>query len=230
MIFRQTFDHESSTFTYFLADPKTKEAVVIDPVLTQSERDFKIIEDLELKLLYILETHLHADHITGASALRKKTGAKVGLSSAAKVSCADLMLKDGDEINFGSYQLKAIATPGHTNTCMTYFTKGFVFTGDCLLIRGCGRTDFQEGSSDKLFESVRTKIFSLPDETLVYPAHDYKGLACSSIAEEKKFNPRLNLSNSLETFKKIMTELKLSPPKQIDKALPANLNCGQILQ
>jgi len=227
MIFRQLFDHESSTYTYLVGDEKSKEAVLIDPVREHIGRDSKLVEELGLKLIYALETHIHADHITGGGELRLRTGCKTAVGNLAKVQCADIYLNDGDELKLGSLSLRALATPGHTNSCTSYSMPGFVFTGDCLLIRGCGRTDFQEGSSEKLFHSVREKLFKLPDETIVYPAHDYKGIACTSILEEKKFNPRLNLDLDFNAFKKIMSELKLPPPKQIEKAVPANLNCGQ---
>jgi len=227
MIFRQLFDLESSTYTYLLADAITGEAVVIDPVLEQNQRDSRLIKELGLKLLYILETHIHADHITGADLLRAETGAKTAVAKTSGVECADRYLEDGDEILFGSHRLRVIATPGHTNSCLSYYGEGRVFTGDAVLIRGCGRTDFQEGSSEKLFNSVRSKIFSLPEETLIFPAHDYKGVLHSSVREEKKFNPRLNESIGLDVFKGIMSALKLDPPKKIQVAVPANRRCGK---
>lgn len=236
MIFRQLFDYDSSTYTYILADSKTLEGIILDPVLENHDRDFQILQELGIKLTWILETHVHADHITGAYQMREKTGAKIGLGKATNIVCADHLFADGEKISFGSHQLKAIATPGHTNGCTSYYlcyvgeagaSQGMLFTGDTLLIRGCGRTDFQEGSSEKLFTNIREKLFTLPDETLVYPAHDYKGRTCSSIGEEKKFNPRLKLSNSLESFSEIMKNLKLEEPKNMHKAVPANINCGK---
>lgn len=227
MIFHQLFEKESSTYTYLLADAKSKEAVIIDPVLDMLERDLKLVSELGLKLVYVLDTHIHADHVTAAGQIRAQVpGVRTVVGRAAGVDCADFTLADGDELAFGRYKIKGIATPGHTNSCMSYFVEGMVFTGDALLIRGCGRTDFQSGSAETLFRSVREKLFSLPEETLVYPAHDYRGQTHSTIAMEKKHNPRLGLANNLEQFVKIMSELKLDLPKKIHEAVPANLGCG----
>ena len=227
-IFFQLFEHESSTYTYIIADKVTKEAAIIDPVMETFDRDRKLLEDLDLKLMYILDTHVHADHITAAAELRKCKGAKTAVSSGAGVQCVDINLEDGQELLLGSKSIKAIATPGHTDSCMSFYFDGKVFTGDTLLIRGCGRTDFQQGSNEKLFHSVREKLFKLPDDTIVYPAHDYRGFTSSTISLEKQFNPRLKLSNSFEDFKSIMSELKLAYPKKIDASLPANLACGNL--
>lgn len=226
IIFRQLFEPVSSTYTYLVADKLTGEAALIDPVLEMIERDLKLIDELELKLTFVLDTHIHADHVTSTGSLKLRTGARIGVSQVANLKCADLSLVDGQEIFLGDKTLRVISTPGHTNTCVTYAFQNMIFTGDTLLIRGCGRTDFQEGSPEKLFESVRKKLFALPDETLVYPGHDYKGLTSSSIGEEKRFNPRLREGNTLEDFKNIMSELKLAPPKKIHEALPANMKCG----
>lgn len=228
IIFQQLFENESSTYTYLIADPQTQEAVLIDPVLETLERDLQRLQDLGLKLKYSLETHIHADHITGAYEIKKRTSAQIGVSAAAAVPCADLQLEDGQELKFGNQKIKVITTPGHTKTCVSYFINDMVFTGDALLIDGCGRTDFQQGSSDELFHSVREKLFKLPDSTKVYPGHDYQGRSFSTIENEKKANKRLNLSLSKEQFKTIMSELKLAMPKKINEAVPANLNCGQI--
>lgn len=228
LLFEQLFESESSTYTYLLADAKSYEAVIIDPVKETTERDIEVIQKLGLKLLYILETHLHADHITGADELRKKFGAKTGISQAAKVTCADLQLTDGQNISFGKFNLKAMTTPGHTNSCMSFYLGDRVFTGDTLLIGGCGRTDFQEGSAEKLYESVTQKLFTLPPDTIVYPAHDYSKKTSSSIEIEMKTNPRLGNSKTKEEFLKIMNTLKLSLPKKIHEALPANLACGRM--
>lgn len=227
-IFFQMFEPESSTYTYIIGDEKTKEAAIIDPVLETLDRDLKFISELGLKLLYILDTHVHADHITAANEIRKVTGAKTAVSALANVDCVDLSLEDGQELRLGQKIIKAITTPGHTNSCMSFYFEGRVFTGDTLLIRGSGRTDFQQGSSEKLYQSVHQKLFHLPDSTLVYPAHDYRGFTSSTIALEKKFNPRLGLHKSLDDFKKIMSELNLPYPKKIDASLPANLKCGTI--
>ncbi len=226
MIFHQLFESESSTYTYIIADEKTKEAAIIDPVLETVDRDLKLINELGLKLMYALDTHIHADHITGAGEIRKRTQAKTVVSHEADVSCVDIPLKDGQELSLGDKKIKGITTPGHTNTCMSYLFEGMIFTGDALLIRGCGRTDFQQGSSEKLYESVHEKLFKLPDNTIVYPCHDYRGHSSSTIGLEKKFNPRLGESKSKEEFKKIMSETRLDSPKKIHEAVPANMACG----
>jgi glyoxylase-like metal-dependent hydrolase (beta-lactamase superfamily II)/rhodanese-related sulfurtransferase len=227
IIFYQLFEKETSTYTYLLGDPITKEAVLIDPVIEMLERDLSLVNDLGLKLKFVLDTHVHADHISASGEIRKKrSGVKIGLSSAYDMSCADLHIEDNQEIHFGDYTIKAMHTPGHTSGCLSYKLENMIFTGDALLVRGCGRTDFQEGSSEKLFKSVREKLFELPDETIIYPAHDYRGFTKSSIGLEKMFNPRLNLKISKEDFINIMANLKLAHPKKINEAVPANLHCG----
>lgn len=229
LIFHQLFEKETSTYTYLLADSKTREAILIDPVIEMVDRDIKLIEELNVKLKYVLDTHVHADHITASSEIKKRTGAKVGISSAYDMSCADLRLEDGQELKFGDYTIKVIHTPGHTSGCLSYHIENMIFTGDALLVRGCGRTDFQEGSAEKLFHSVRDKIFALSDDTIIFPGHDYNGFTKTSIHEEKQFNPRLNLEISKMQFVEIMRNLKLAYPKKIDEALPANLQCGVVL-
>jgi glyoxylase-like metal-dependent hydrolase (beta-lactamase superfamily II)/rhodanese-related sulfurtransferase len=224
----QLFEPESSTYTYIIGDEMTKEAAIIDPVMETLDRDLKFLEELGLNLLYILDTHVHADHITAAAEIRKITKAKTAVSALSGVECVDLLLEDAQELKLGNKTIKAIATPGHTNSCMSFYFEGRAFTGDTLLIRGSGRTDFQQGSPEKLYHSVHQKLFQLPDSTLVYPAHDYRGFTSSTIALEKKFNPRLGVHKSLEDLKKIMSELKLPYPKKIDISLPANLKCGII--
>lgn len=226
LILHQLFEKESSTYTYLIYDPSSKDAVLIDPVIEMTERDLKLIRELGLSLKYIFETHVHADHITGSGEIRKRTGAKIGISSAYDMSCADLHLDDNQTVTFGEHSIRAIHTPGHTSGCTSYHLGDWVFTGDALLIRGCGRTDFQEGSAETLFHSVREKLFKLPEDTIIYPAHDYKGFSQSSIGEEKQFNPRLRLENSKEDFIQIMKELKLAQPKKIVESVPANLLCG----
>jgi sulfur dioxygenase len=226
-LFRQLFDRESCTYTYLLADPVKKEAVLIDPVFELAERDATLIKDLDLNLKYVMNTHVHADHVTGSGALKTLFGKKCSsLISESSGADADGHLGDSERVQFGDFSLEVRFTPGHTNGCVAYvFHQGrMVFTGDTLLIRGCGRTDFQEGSSEKLYNSVQSRLFVLPEDYLVYPAHDYKGQTCSSIGEEKKYNPRL--SKSLDTFIDIMSNLNLAYPKMIDKAVPANKVCG----
>lgn len=227
-IFHQLFEPESSTYTYLIADAESREAAIIDPVRETVERDLKLIEELDLKLRFILDTHIHADHITGADELRKRTGAKTAVSKEGNVEGADIPLEDGQELLLGQRKIRVLATPGHTNTCLSFLFEDRVFTGDALLIRGTGRTDFQQGSADTLFESVSEKLFTLPDETLVYPGHDYRGQTASSIGAEKKHNPRLGGGRSKEEFKKIMAELKLAHPKKIRESVPANLAGGRI--
>lgn len=224
MIFRQLFDKESSTYTYLLADPTTREALLIDPVLEKVDRDLKLIGEMGLKLLYSLETHVHADHITGAGKLREKTGCRVGVCHAAGVDCADLPLAERATIQVGPLVLRVLETPGHTDTCLCYVASDRVFTGDTLFVRGCGRTDFQSGSAESLYDSVTEKLFRLPDTTLVFPGHDYNGFSNSTIGEEKRYNPRLTKSRT--DFVKFMREQKLEQPKRIHEAVPANLRCG----
>lgn len=228
IIFYQMFEQESSTYTYLIADPITLEAALIDTVFEKVDRDLKLVNELGVKLKYILDTHIHADHITGAGELRKKTGAQNAVSAAAKVNCADILLTHGQELSLGKLKIKALATPGHTDSCMSFLFEGRVFTGDALLIRGSGRTDFQQGSSETLFGSVREQLFSLPDTTCVYPAHDYQGHTMSTIKLEKQYNPRLGLQKNKSDFVEIMANLKLAQPKKINEAVPANMACGLI--
>jgi len=226
MIFRQLFDYETWTYTYLLADPDTLEALLIDTVLEQVPRDLSLLKELNLKLKFCLETHIHADHVTGAGKLRLSTGAKVGVSALAGATCADIQITDGMELGLGRHKVKAIATPGHTSTCTSYYAEGRVFTGDVLFIRDAGRTDFQEGSPEKMYESVTKKLFTLPGSTMVFPGHDYKGQTSSTIEEEKMHNSKLGGGRSLSEFKELMAQMKLGQPKKIHVAVPANMNCG----
>jgi len=230
IIFRQLMDLRSSTYTYLLADPDTRAAVLIDPVFEQARRDAALLTELELKLLYTLDTHVHADHITSAWLLKQRLGSRIAISTQSGASGADVFLKPGDKIAFGPRHLEARATPGHTNGCMTYVLDdhSMAFTGDALLIRGAGRTDFQQGDAGTLYHSVTEQIFSLPDHCLLYPAHDYRGLTSSSVMEEKRHNPRLGGNRSEKDFTGYMKSLGLPHPKQIDIAVPANLHCGHI--
>lgn len=231
LIFHQLFEKDSSTYTYLLGDATSREAILIDPVLEMVDRDLKLIADLELNLTTVLDTHVHADHITGAGAIRDrmKGQTKTALSRSAGVACTDLPLDDGQELKFGSHLIRVITTPGHTNSCLSFYVPSgkMVFTGDALMIRGAGRTDFQQGSSDLLFDSVTRKLFSLPGETKVYPAHDYNGQTSTTIESEIKLNPRLGGGRTKEQFRKVMSELKLALPAKIHEALPANMSCGK---
>ena len=229
LIFRQLFDPESSAYSYLLADGGTGGAVLIDPVYEQVRRDAALLDELGLTLRYTLDTHVHADHVTGAWLLRQRHASRIALSEASGAAGADRYLSDGDTVGFGGRHLRVWATPGHTNGCLTYVLDdgSMAFTGDCLLIRGCGRTDFQQGSAAAMYRSVHERIFSLADATLLYPGHDYRGLTVTSVAEEKRFNPRLGGDLSEGDFVGYMENLGLAHPKKIDIAVPANLKCGQ---
>ena len=232
MIFRQLFDDKSSTYTYLLADALAREAVLIDPVFEQVTRDAALIRELELKLLYTLETHVHADHVTAAWLFSQSLGSKIVVSEASGARGVDVPVKQGDSIRFGSHTIEVRCTPGHTDGCVTYLLQAadgtsMAFTGDALLIRGAGRTDFQQGDAARLYRSVHEQIFTLPDATLLYPAHDYNGRTCTSVAEEKRHNPRLGGERSERDFVGYMSNLGLAHPKQIDRAVPANLRCGE---
>jgi len=222
---RQLFDQESCTFTYLLFDEQSRQAALIDPVREQQERDLSLVQELDLDLRYVLETHVHADHITSAAALAERTGA-VTCASVLGAACATRHLKDGDELQLGDTTVRALATPGHTRDSLSFYVQGNVFTGDALFVRGTGRTDFQSGSSDALYDSITQKLFALPDETRVWPGHDYRGHAVSTIGEEKRYNPRI-AGKSRQQFDAIMRELKLAPPKKLQIAVPANLSCGR---
>jgi sulfur dioxygenase len=229
MIFRQLFDPQSSTFTYLLADESTREAVLIDPVFEQARRDAALLSELGAKLRWTLETHIHADHVTGAWVLKHRLGSSIGVGAATGAKGADRYLEDGDEILLGERSLRTLATPGHTSGCVTYVLDDLsrAFTGDCLLVRGTGRTDFQGGDAGAMYRSVRERIFALPDSCLLHPAHDYRGLTVTSVGEERKFNPRLGGDVGLSDFTGHMANLKLAHPKQMDIAVPANLRCGK---
>ncbi|MFN2362309.1 MAG: MBL fold metallo-hydrolase [Marinobacter sp.] len=228
MIFRQLFDGVSSTFTYLLADEDRKEAILIDPVFSQSKRDLALVGELGLTLALVADTHAHADHITAAWLLKQKTGCKIASANAIRAEHVDVSLEDGQEFGVAGVTLRATSTPGHTDGCMSYVLadQSMVFTGDALLIRGCGRSDFQQGSAHKLFQSITTKLFVLPDACLVYPAHDYHGRTQSSIGEEKAFNARVGGGANETDFVEYMKAMKLPHPKKIDEALPANLRSG----
>jgi sulfur dioxygenase len=228
MLIRQLFDSETSTYTYLLADLEAKEAVLIDPVLEQVERDARLLRELELRLVATLETHVHADHVTGAAALREVLGSQVVLGARSGAEGADRLLEDGERVEFGRHWVEARLTPGHTDGCVTWVSddRKAAFTGDALFIRGCGRTDFQQGDALSLYRSVHEKVFSLDDDAVIYPGHDYKGCSSSTVAEERRHNPRLGGGRTEAEFVAIMDGLKLPKPKKIDVAVPANLRCG----
>jgi glyoxylase-like metal-dependent hydrolase (beta-lactamase superfamily II)/rhodanese-related sulfurtransferase len=229
LIFRQLFDPQSSTYTYLLGDSQSRSAVLIDPVFEQVRRDAALIDELGLKLIATLETHVHADHVTGAFLLKQRCGSKIMVSKASGAEGADRYLVQDDVIAFGSRRLLVRVTPGHTGGCITYVLDDstMAFTGDCLLIRGSGRTDFQEGDAAAMYRSVREQIFSLPADCLLYPAHDYRGLTATSVAEERRYNPRLGGDIAVGDFAGYMRNLRLAHPKMIDVAVPANLRCGR---
>ncbi len=225
MYFKQLFDPASSTFTYLIADDTSHEAVLIDPVIDQVERDVRLLREHGLKLKFTLETHVHADHVTAAHALKQAAGAQSAVSRDCNAQGYDRLLQDGDVILFGQEEILAIATPGHTPGSTSFFWRDRVFTGDTLLIGGCGRTDFQNGSAEALWTSITGKLFALDDQILVYPGHDYKGRRVSSIGEEKKFNARV-AGKSREEFLAVMKNLDLPMPARIHEAVPANLEGG----
>ncbi len=229
MIFRQLFDPQSSTYTYLLGDPSTGEAVMIDPVFEQLRRDAALVSELGLRLVATLETHVHADHVTASWLLRRRLGSKIMVSSQSGADGADRYLAHGDTVTFGRHHLEVRATPGHTKGCLTFVLddRSMAFTGDCMLIRGCGRTDFQDGSSPMLYRSAHDQIFALGDDCLLYPAHDYRGLTVTSVGEERRFNPRLGGELSEADFALYMQNLRLAHPKKLDVAVPANLQCGR---
>ncbi|HEY3234474.1 MAG TPA: MBL fold metallo-hydrolase [Polyangiaceae bacterium] len=229
MLFRQLFDAQSATYTYLLADQRTRDAVLIDPVFEQFRRDAALIRELRLTLRYTLDTHVHADHVTAAWLFKTSLGSLIALSRAAGAEGVDILLDDGDAVGFGNCALEVRATPGHTDACVTYVTadRGMAFTGDALLIRGAGRTDFQQGNASILFRSIMEKIFTLPDDCILYPAHDYAGRTSSTVGEEKAHNPRVGGGANERDFVGYMRNLGLAHPKQMDQALPANLKCGR---
>jgi glyoxylase-like metal-dependent hydrolase (beta-lactamase superfamily II)/rhodanese-related sulfurtransferase len=231
MIFRQLIDQVSSTYTYLLADEQSGEAVLIDAVFEQHGRDLALIRELELKLLYVVDTHCHADHVTGAWLMQRALGAKISLARAYQATDVDVVLDHGDVLRFGAHALQVRATPGHTAGCLSLVLDDHsrVFTGDALLVRGAGRTDFQQGNAHHLFHSIHEQLFTLPDSCLVYPAHDYDGRTASTIGEERRHNPRIGGGAREEDFVGYMQNLGLPHPKLLALALPANLRSGRPL-
>ena len=229
LIFRQLFDAASSTYTYLLGDADSGQALLIDPVYDNVGRDGALLRELGLCLVATLDTHVHADHVTAAWLFKQRCGSQILLSEDSGAADADRLLRHGDRVSFGARSLEVRATPGHTRGCLSYVLDdhGMAFTGDALLIRGCGRTDFQQGSPTQLYQSVRAQILSLPAACLLYPAHDYRGLTVTSVGEEQRFNPRLGGDVDVADFAGYMNNLGLPHPKLMDIAVPANLRCGR---
>jgi len=231
MLFRQLFEPVSSAYTYLVACERSGEAALIDPVLETVERDLRLLDALDLTLNYTIETHIHADHVTGAWRLREQTGCKCAIPDKSGANHVDLAVREGEPILVGSIKIRPLYTPGHTDDHHAYFIEdgvARVFTGDALLIDGCGRTDFQNGDSATLYRSVHNKIFALPGETLVYPGHDYQQRHVSSVDQERERNPRLGGDRSVDEFVAIMAALNLARPKKMDVAVPANRECGRL--
>lgn len=229
LVFRQLADPQSSTYTYLLADGDSRDAVLIDPVFEQMRRDAALIDELGLTLRCALDTHVHADHVTAAAILKRRLGSRIALGARSGAEGADCYLSHGDKVPFGRRYLAVRETPGHTAGCVTYVLddERMAFTGDCLLVRGCGRTDFQGGDPHVMYRAIHQQIFTLPEDCLLYPAHDYRGITVTTVAEERRFNPRLGGNLSESDFAGYMQNLGLSHPKKIDIAVPANLRCGQ---
>jgi sulfur dioxygenase len=229
LVFRQLADPQSSTYTYLLADSESRDAVLIDPVFEQMRRDAALIEELGLTLGMTAETHVHADHVTAAAILKQRLGSAIALGAKSGAEGADRYLSHGDKVQFGKRWLGVRETPGHTAGCLTYVLddERMAFTGDCLLVRGCGRTDFQGGDAHVMYRAIHQQIFTLPEDCLLYPAHDYRGITVTTVREERRFNPRLGGNLSEGDFAGYMRNLGLPHPKQIDVAVPANLRCGR---
>ena len=230
LICKPLFEQDSSTFTYLIADSVTREAAIIDAVDSMIDRDIALIQELELDLKFIIETHIHADHITSACPLKKTfplAKIVIGIENIDAEACADIMVGEGHILPIGEHEIVAIETPGHTPGCMSYLVDNKVFTGDSLLIRSTGRCDFQGGTASTLYHSIH-KLFTLPDSTLLYPGHDYNGFSVSTIGEEKECNSLIRLEFDEQTFVKKVGNLNLEPPKKINTTVPANHSCGLI--
>ncbi len=222
MIFEQLFDNKSSTYTYVISSGEGREALIIDPVIEHTEEYLKILEKLKLRLVKVIDTHIHADHITGLNELSKRTNCTKIMGEQSKSEVVDIKIKEDDKIEIDKIEIKAIYTPGHTDCSYSFLMKDRIFTGDTLLINGTGRTDFQNGSAKTQYDSLFNKILKLPEKTLVYPAHDYNGKKFSTIGDEKNNNPRLQVVN-VEEYIEIMNNLNLANPKMMDIAVPANV-------
>lgn len=231
MIFKQLYEEDSSTFTYLLACERTGQCVLIDPVIDSVERDLNVLQEYGLDLTYTLETHIHADHLTGAKKLRQATGSKIVVPAMDGLACADLFVEEGRSFQVGDIYLEPVFTPGHTSTHHAYLLKTdahtMLFSGDAILIEACGRTDFQSGDPHQLYKTITDKFFTLPDETLIYPAHDYENRRITTVGQEKLRNPRVGNGISEDTFVSIMNGLDLPYPRKIDFAVPGNEDCGQ---
>jgi len=231
MRFKQLLEPDSCTYTYLLSCPDTGETVLIDPVLDTVERDLDVLRDMDMKLTYTLDTHIHADHLSGAHRLRELTGSKIAYPAIDELPCADIGVKEGDVFRVGNIEIHPLFTPGHTDHHHAYLidntAQKMLFSGDSLLIDACGRTDFQSGDAATLYRSIYSKFFTLPDETLVYPCHDYEGRCVSTIAQEKARNPRLGKNTSLQAFVAMMENLDLPYPHKMNFAVPGNLQCGR---
>ena len=229
LIFKQLFDQTSGTYSYLLADSQSRQAVFIDTVFEQHQRDLSLLQELQLQLLACIETHCHADHVTGAWLLKSVLGGEIMAAAQSGITPVDRALQHGDQVQFGSRYLRVLATPGHTQGCLSLVLddESMVFTGDSLLIRGCGRTDFQHGSAQRLYQSIKEQLFSLADDCIVYPAHDYAGRTASSIGEEKRLNPRIGGEANERDFVGYMENMQLPHPKKLEIAVPANLQAGR---
>ncbi|MDW8280911.1 MAG: MBL fold metallo-hydrolase [Myxococcales bacterium] len=225
MLFRQLFERESSTYTYLIAARKGGEALLIDPVKEETNKYLQLIRELDLRLVFAIDTHVHADHVTGLGDLRNATSCVTIMGAQSRAECVSRKVQDGEIIRIDGLELRALYTPGHTDDSYSFVMSDRVFTGDTLLIRGTGRTDFQNGDPEAQFDSLFGKLLKLPDEMLVYPGHDYKGWTVSTIGEEKAHNPRLQVRSKQE-YVEMMRNLKLANPKLMDVAVPANLSCG----
>ena len=225
MIFRQLYDHESSTYTYLLAERTGGEALLIDPVLNDTDQYVRLVEELDLKLVMAVDTHIHADHITALGSLREHTGCASAMGEMTKVDCVSILFNEGEKLSADNLHLDIVYTPGHTDDSYSFVLPDRVFTGDTLLIKGTGRTDFQNGDPSAQYDSLFNKLLKLPEQTLVYPAHDYQGRTVSTIWEEKRYNPRLQVA-SKQAYIEQMNSLKLDNPRLMDIAVPANRNCG----